>query len=62
VGVGDDIDVVIAMTAVAARERAMSPRVWSSKREHMGGGGTTASISPRRRRGEGSLTRGQVGA
>jgi hypothetical protein len=53
VGVGEDIDVVIAVTAAAARESAASPRVQSSEREHTGGGGTTATISPRWRRGQG---------
>jgi hypothetical protein len=62
VGVGEDRDVVIAVTAAAARESAVSPRVWSSEREHTGGGGTTATISPRRRRGQGSLARVQAGA
>jgi hypothetical protein len=62
VGVGEDRDVVIAVTAAAARESAASPRVRSSEREHTGGGGMTATISPRRRRGEGSLARVQAGA
>lgn len=59
-GVGEDRDVVIAVTAAAARESAASPRVRSSEREHTGGGGTTTTISPRWGRGEESCARGQA--